>query len=241
MSAAGRAAGIVRPQGRVWLYSASLREGGPGSDVSRSDGLGSGKRRAAGNLRSHRMEGVVSRPGRIIGVVIPVPDALSRLANRVRRPYDPNFRRIGPHVTVLPPRAVRLTRREVREAVGGVAQRWPSFEVVLGAIDTFHPVMPVVFASLRSGKQEMERLHRKLSKGPLKGDEAFPYVPHLTLGQNLTSRRLSRALELSRKTFDAANSRGWQVDRLIVVERISEDIWLPHPPLALRSPRKPSR
>lgn len=183
----------------------------------------------------------MSRRGRIVGVVIPVPAALSRLANRIRRPYDPNFNRIGPHVTVLPPRAVRLTRREVHDAVGGVARRWRSFDLVLGAIRTFHPVMPVVFASLRSGRGELERLHGKLARGPLHGDEAFPYVPHLTLGQNLSARRLERALELSRKVFGPARAPRWRVDRLIVVERLSEEVWLPHPPVPLAPTRKSAR
>jgi len=180
----------------------------------------------------------MSRRGRIVGVVIPVPDALARLADRVRRRYDSNFNRIAPHVTVLPPREVRLTRREVRVAVGRAAGRSRSFDLVLGAIRTFHPVMPVVFAGLRSGRKELEGLHGKLARGPLQGEEVFPYVPHLTLGQHLDERRLHSALALSRKTFGPAPARRWRVDRLIVVERLTEDIWLPHPPVLLGSLRR---
>ena len=172
--------------------------------------------------------------GRIVGIVLPVPERLSRLAERVRRPYDPNFQRIGPHVTVLPPREVRLSRREVIDAVARVALRSQSFPISLGAIRTFLPVMPVVFASLRAGRDELELLHRRFARGVLKGEEAFPYVPHLTLGQKLNSRRLLRALALSRKVFARAGEKRWLADRLIVVERLSEDLWLPHPSIALR-------
>jgi len=59
-------------------------------------------------------------------------------------------------------------------------------------------------------------------------------VPHLTLGQKLDSRRLLRALDLSRKVFAEASEKRWLADRLIVVERLSEDVWLPHPSIALR-------
>ncbi|MCI0567534.1 MAG: 2'-5' RNA ligase family protein [Acidobacteria bacterium] len=170
----------------------------------------------------------MTRRGRIVGIVLPVPERLSRLADRIRRPYDPNFQRIGPHVTVLPPREVHLSRREVVEAVARAALRSRSFPISLGAIRTFRPVMPVVFASLRAGRDELERLHRRLSRGTLKGEEVFPYVPHLTLGQKLDSRRLLRALALSRRLFTEAREKRWLADRLIIVERLSEDVWLPH-------------
>ena len=175
----------------------------------------------------------MTRRGRIVGIVLPVPERLSRLADRIRRPYDPNFQRIGPHVTVLPPREVRLSRREVVEAVARVALRTRSFSISLGAIRTFRPVMPVVFASLRTGRDELERMHRRLSRGTLKGEEVFPYVPHLTLGQKLDSRRLLRALALSRRLFTGAQEKRWLADRLIIVERLSEDVWLPHTALWL--------
>lgn len=176
----------------------------------------------------------MTRRGRIVGIVLPVPERLSRLANRIRRPYDPNFRRIGPHVTILPPREVHLSRREAIAAAARVALRFRSFTISLGAIRTFLPVMPVVFASLRTGRDDLERLHQHLCRGSLKGEEVFPYVPHLTLGQKLDSRRLLRALDLSRKVFAEASEKRWLADRLIVVERLSEDMWLPHPSIALR-------
>jgi 2'-5' RNA ligase len=181
----------------------------------------------------------VTRRGRIVGIVLPVPHKLSRLADRIRRPYDSNFQRIGPHVTVLPPREVHLSRREVIDAATRVALRFRAFPISLGAIRTFHPVMPVVFASLRAGRNELERLHRRLSRGSLKGEEAFPYVPHLTLGQRLDSARLLRALDLSRRLFAQAGEKRWLADRLVVVERLSEDLWLPHPEISLPGASSP--
>ena len=175
----------------------------------------------------------MTRRSKVVGIVLPVPERLSRLADRIRRPYDPNFRRIGPHVTVLPPREVCLSRREAIDAAARVARRFRSFPISLGAIRTFLPVMPVVFASLRSGAEELERLHRHLSRGSLKGKEVFPYVPHLTLGQALDSSRLLRALARSRRLFAETREKRWLADRLIVVERLSEDVWLPHPAIPL--------
>jgi 2'-5' RNA ligase len=176
------------------------------------------------------------RRTRIVGVVLAVPDRLSRLANRIRRHYDPNFLLIGPHVTVLPPREIRLTRREVVSEVRRVARRTPPLLLSLGPIRSFQPVMPVVFASLREGAPSLIGLHRRLSGGRLRGAESFPYVPHLTLGQALDWRRLRRALALARRRFAEAGETRWQAEHLIVVERLSETIWLPLPPVSLKGP-----
>ena len=143
---------------------------------------------------------------RIFGVVIPVPGDLSRLADRVRRPYDPNFRLIGPHVTVLPPRCLSLTRKQVLEAVRRVAERTSPFPLGLGRVETFRPVKPVVYVGFRRGTDDLERLHRKLSRPPLRAAESFPFVPHLTLAQELDDDRLRKALSLSTKIFASSGS-----------------------------------
>lgn len=182
---------------------------------------------------------------RIFGVVIPVPDALSRAADGIRRRYDPNFPRIGPHVTVLPPRPLPLTRSEVLDAVRRAAAATRPFACSLGVIRTFDPVMPVVYASLRRGRVPLRRLHARLARGRLRGAEMFPYVPHLTLGQKLDSRRLRRAMALSERIFSSLE-KGWTAERLVVVERLTEERWLPLGPISLdgrpaRPRRRPAR
>jgi 2'-5' RNA ligase len=177
------------------------------------------------------------RRGRIIGVVLSVPEEVSLLANRIRREYDPNFTRIGPHVTVLPPREVFQTRRRVRASVARVAKATRPIRIVLGRIRTFSPVMPVVFASLKRGVAPLGKLHRRLASGVLRGHEAFPYVPHLTLGQSLDPARLRRALAFSRRLFEERPEKRWSADHLIVVERVSEEVWIPHSPFPLDGAR----
>jgi 2'-5' RNA ligase len=185
------------------------------------------------------VSGKVKRGARVVGVVLQIPEAVARIADRIRRHYDPNFALIGPHVTVLPPRLVLLTRREVLLEVRRVAKLTPPLTLSLGPIHSFLPVMPVVFASVRTGTTLLIRLHRRLGGGVLKGAEAFPYVPHLTLGQGLESGRLRRALVRSRTLFGRTSSISWRVDRLIVVERRSQTVWTPLPPIRLNSGRSP--
>ncbi len=171
---------------------------------------------------------------RIYGVVVLLPRSLSRPADRVRRSFDPNFGLIGPHVTVLPPRPLPLTRRQVLQAVEAVALGTPPFRLTLGKVRTFLPVMPVVFAGLRAGAGKLEILHRRLSREPLRGPEAFPYVPHVTLAQGPGDDHLRRAAALSRKIFaPRASRRAWLAESLVVVERLSRRRWILLDPLPL--------
>ena len=176
--------------------------------------------------------GTGTRPERVFGVIVPVPRHLSRLADRVRRPCDPNFRLIGPHVTVLPPRPLPLTRRQVLEAVKRVAERTVPFHLRLGSVKTFRPVTPVVFVGFRRGADGLRSLHRRLSRGPLRGPESFPYVPHLTLAQNLDAGRLREALALSRKIFSSRGLKSWLADSLAVVEWRTASRWITLDPLS---------
>jgi 2'-5' RNA ligase len=175
----------------------------------------------------------VSPRHRVFGVVVTVPPEVGRRADRVRRFYDPNYARIGPHVTVLPPRPLALTRGQVLSAVERVARRADAFSIRLGPIRTFFPVMPVVFASIRLGRSSLIRLHRRLDRGALNGPTPFPYVPHLTLGQALDRSRLDRSLRLSRRIFSEGAATAWVADRLVVVERVTETRWINLPPLLI--------
>jgi 2'-5' RNA ligase len=179
---------------------------------------------------------------RVFGVVVLAPPELSRRVNRVRRLYDPNFSLIAPHVTVLPPRPLTLSRTEVVETVRRVALKTPPLRIGLDSVGTFEPVMPVIFLRLGRGRRLVSLIHRKLARGRLHSPEAFPYVPHLTLGQNLDGARFRQALALSRRLF-SRSSRGshWRTDALVIVERRTENRWASLPPVPLGGARRRSR
>ena len=182
------------------------------------------------------------RKNRVFGVVVMAPPDLSRWVNRVRRFYDPNFSLIAPHVTVLPPRPLALSRREVVEAVRTVAMTTPSLEIGLDSVGTFDPVMPVIFLRLSRGRRSLTLLHRRLSRGTLRSSEAFPYVPHLTLGQDLDGARFRKALALSRHLFsDCFQRTHWKADALVIVERRTENRWASLAPVPLGQSRRRSR
>jgi len=178
---------------------------------------------------------------KLIGVVIQAPSSVARLANRVRRQYDPNYALIGPHVTVLPPRLLRITRRQILDAVREVAEDTRGFLIRLGKVRTFLPAKPVVFAGLARGGRSLRLLHQKLASGSLRGPEAFPYFPHLTLGQELHPEQIRKALDLSHRIFEPAGVQEWEGNSVVIVRQQSPGRWETMDPIPLTpSRRRPS-
>ncbi|HEX7353643.1 MAG TPA: 2'-5' RNA ligase family protein [Mycobacteriales bacterium] len=159
---------------------------------------------------------------RDIGVALGLPDPISAELQAWReRLGDPSARRIVPHVTLLPPTAVREERMpDVEEHLRGVAETMSPFVVRLRGSATFRPVSPVVFVPLAQGISECELLAAAVRKGPLARALRFPYHPHVTIAQDVPDEALDRGYaELA--AFDAC-FRAWGFS---LFEQGSDHVW----------------
>ncbi len=124
---------------------------------------------------------------RDFGVAIGLPEPFtSELQDWREHLGDPNAAGIPPHVTLLPPTALReaaLTRVEVH--LRCVAAQGQPFEMVLRGSATFRPVSPVVFVPVVKGLADCERLQARVRSGPLHRELKFPYHPHVTVAHDL--------------------------------------------------------
>ena len=129
---------------------------------------------------------------RDIGIAVGLPDPIAGELQRWRESLgDPSALRIVPHVTLLPPTAVRDERMtDVEEHLRAVAATMPPFTIRLRGSATFHPVSPVVFVSLTHGISECELLAEAVRSGPLARALRFPYHPHVTIAQDVPEDRL---------------------------------------------------
>lgn len=132
---------------------------------------------------------------RTIGVAVPIPDPYGPELQRRRAAFgDPLAPCIPTHITLVPPTRVpvaALTRIETH--LSAVAEGEHPFVIVLCGTGTFRPVSPVVFVTLAAGISECERLERAVRRGPLGGDSAFPYHPHVTVAHHLGEDLLDKA------------------------------------------------
>ena len=134
---------------------------------------------------------------RDFGVAIGLPEPYtSELQGWRERLGDPNAAGIPPHVTLLPPTALRdEVMEDVEEHLRAIADRGRPFKVHLRGSATFRPVSPVVFVPLVEGIADCERLEAQVRCGPLQRDVRFPYHPHVTVAHDLDGPSLDRAFD----------------------------------------------
>jgi 2'-5' RNA ligase len=162
----------------------------------------------------------------VIGVVVAVPEPWSQLLVDWRgKVGDPQAAVVPPHVTLLPPTEVPLSRRPAIAAhLASVARSHPPFDMHLSGTGTFQPVSDVVFVAVARGIGDCELLADAVRRGPLERSLSFPYHPHVTVAHDVTPDMLelaysgladlSAAFRVERFTeFEQAPGGTWTVAR----------------------------
>ncbi len=109
-----------------------------------------------------------------------VPDQLGRVIEQLRQSI-PGDAYAQAHITLVPPRPLKVPLQEVSDFVEATVSRFHSFEVVLGDVQCF-PETNVLYLDLIHGQDEIHMLHDALNEGVLKHQERFEFRPHLTIG-----------------------------------------------------------
>jgi 2'-5' RNA ligase len=104
------------------------------------------------------------------------------LINRLRSKYDPQFRLIAPHVTIMFPTPDSIGERSLVSHIESVLHRWESFPIRLKGLQRSWD--EYLFLLLNKGKEDVIRLHDEIYTGLLSEyrDEAPPFIPHVALG-----------------------------------------------------------
>lgn len=172
-------------------------------------------------------------PRRDIGVAIGIPEPYtSELQVWRERLGDPNAADIPPHVTLLPPTALRTDDlHEVEEHLRQVAEGSEPFLMHLRGSGTFRPVSPVVFVTLAQGISECEQLERGVRSGPLTREIHFPYHPHVTVAHEVAEPLLDKAFD-ELATYDA-RFRVWGFS---LFEKGRDGVWRPQRDFSFGAP-----
>lgn len=125
-----------------------------------------------------------------------VPPPLDREVDGLRRALgDPALGRIPAHLTLVPPVNVREEDLEaalslVAEAAGATRP----FVAMLGPGATFFPDSPVVYLAVGAGAAEVESLRRRVLAGALERRITHPFVPHVTVCDEISVSLIEPAL-----------------------------------------------
>ncbi|HJZ79528.1 MAG TPA: 2'-5' RNA ligase family protein [Pyrinomonadaceae bacterium] len=114
--------------------------------------------------------------------LIHYPAADLRLIDGLRSKYDPQFRLIAPHITIMFPAPDSIGERSLVAHIESVSHRWESFPIRLKGLQKSWD--EYLFLLLNKGEEDVIRLHGEIYTGLLCEycDEARPFIPHLTLG-----------------------------------------------------------
>jgi 2'-5' RNA ligase len=174
--------------------------------------------------------------GPLYSVVVYLPRQLGEFVDRLRRGLNPNFASWLAHATILPPRPLRAPLEESLEWIRQKCAGLESFEASLDGVSTFWPVNGVVYMAISLGAQRLVELHNALNLGLMAQQETYPYVPHVTIGQELDEAGTQAALgEASRAWSLFRESGSFQVESLSLVQRGPENRWVELAPIPLGS------
>ncbi len=134
-----------------------------------------------------------------LGVALLLGEPLASQVDGLRRACgDGAYGRVPPHLTLVPPVNVRVqdvpaALRVLREAASGVRP----FTLRLGPPATFLPTTPTLHLAVGGqgdATQVLRRLRDALFEPPLERPLTLPFVPHVTLCDDMAAERIASAV-----------------------------------------------
>jgi 2'-5' RNA ligase len=157
-------------------------------------------------------------------IVAYVAGPIARFADRLRNDLVPGTGHHA-HITVLPPRPLCSTIMEAAEFAARLVSQFEPFEVRIGEVRVF-ALTEVIYLEIEQGTVELVTLHDLLNTGPFAQQEQFDYVPHLTLGQQLTVESFQPCLERARRRWaDFAPAPPFRLETLTFVQQRADGSW----------------
>ena len=148
-----------------------------------------------------------------LGVALQIPEPLATQIDGLRRACDDgSLDRVPPHLTLVPPVNVRVddvgAALQVLRDVAGITR---PFTLRLGPPSTFLPDTPTLHLAV-GGSGDATAVLRRLRDGvfrpPLERSLTFPFVPHVTLADEMDPERIAAAIAaLSGFVVDAVFDR----------------------------------
>lgn len=154
---------------------------------------------------------------------------LADFLNELRRDFAPDSQAKA-HLTLLPPRPLPVVPEpeSIAQAWKHARQRLQEFNPVrveLGDVQVF-PLNRVIYLSIGAGAGELRDMHDRLATGPLAFDEPFPYLPHVTIVQELLPADVPAAADFARWRWNEfSHRREFTMERLTFVQNTSQNFW----------------
>lgn len=155
-----------------------------------------------------------------------VSNPIGEFVESLRREFHPEHAHLPAHLTLLPPRPLQGTEQEAVDLIESVCRTVQPFEVTMGDVESFVPVTPTVFIRVAHAAYRMRELHEKLNTGPLRFEEPWPYMPHLTAFRFDDFERAEKVFEAARERWSQYHGpRRILIDSLTFVREAQPQHW----------------
>jgi 2'-5' RNA ligase len=160
-------------------------------------------------------------------VVAYVRNQIGHFVEDLRRELHPDHAHLAAHVTVLPPRRLNGSEEEAVRSLQEHSARFAPFDVQLGDVETFCPRTPTVFLRVKRSAHRFRDLHDELNTGPLRCDELWPYMPHLTIVKMLELCETDQAVVKARERWaHYSGTKSAHVEELTFVREGENNQWI---------------
>jgi 2'-5' RNA ligase len=143
-----------------------------------------------------------AHPWGSLALVTYIPDPLCSLLQDVRDVLPGNDD-LPAHITLLPPRRLRVPVETASTLVHAALGRFSAFDVELSRVRRFDQTN-FLYLDLSEGDAHVHDLHDALNTGDLADIEEFEFRPHLTLGGPVAAAELEFAQHQAELTWDGA-------------------------------------
>ncbi|MCC3355680.1 YjcG family protein [Bacillus sp. REN16] len=156
------------------------------------------------------------------GIVIFPSKKLQDTANSYRKRYDPHYALIPPHITVK--NAFEASDDEIVDItreLEAVTNQVEPFTLKVLKVSSFSPVNNVIYLKV-DPNEELQKLQNALHSGYFAGEPEYAFVPHITIGQKLSSDEHSdvygqlRMLKMNHEE---------QIDRIHLLYQLENGSW----------------
>lgn len=157
------------------------------------------------------------------GVAIFPSKKLQDKANSYRKRYDPHYALIPPHLTLKGPfEASDAEIKTIAEKLGQIASNSNPFTMNVLKVSSFKPANNTIYFKVEL-TPELESLHKALhSKDFFEDKSEYAFVPHITIGQNLSNDEHSDVFgQLT--MVDVAHEE--EVDRIHLLYQLENGSW----------------
>lgn len=159
---------------------------------------------------------------------------LQDLVNSYRKRYDPHYALIPPHVTLLP--AFNMEPGEVNDFISDVervASTIGPIHLEVTKVKSFQPVNNVIYLKVEED-DNLIKLQNQLSSLVQRENDNYPFVPHITLAQELSDEEHSDIIEvLKMKEFQFQET----IDRFQLLYQLENQSWTVYETFHLRKDR----